>query len=38
MAIHPDIDPIETAEKDDTTQVEVTRRWALNLGTSPGRH
>jgi CheY-like chemotaxis protein len=28
---------IETAEKDDTTQVEVTRRWALNLGTSPGR-
>jgi CheY-like chemotaxis protein len=31
-------DMIETAEKDDTTQVEVTRRWALNLGTSPGRH
>jgi CheY-like chemotaxis protein len=30
-------DMIETAEKDDTTQVEVTRRWALNLGTSPGR-
>jgi CheY-like chemotaxis protein len=28
---------IETAEKDDTTQVEVTRRWALNLGSSPGR-
>jgi CheY-like chemotaxis protein len=28
---------IETTEEDDTTQVEVTRRWALNLGSSPGR-
>lgn len=28
---------IETAEEDDTTQVEVTRRWALSSNTSPGR-
>jgi len=28
---------IETTEEDDTTQVEVTRRWALSSSTSPGR-